>query len=169
MNIAEIVNKYEDIKIETIKNKMVLNFYSENKIYKILEIRKQKDNFKILILPNKIKKVIKSEELKDLILNIKNQKIQCNTNIEEIRKYYKSGQKVRLIKMYDYISPVPPLTTGLIDYIDDVGTLHITWENGSTLGLIVGVDEFEIICKKCGSRMLFKDNDYYCSKCNKIF
>ena len=169
MNILEIINKYEDIKLKTLKSKMIVTFYSEDKIYKILEIQKQKDNFKVAIFPNKIKKIIKSEELEDLILSIKNQKIQTNINLENIKKYYKTGQKVRLIKMYDYIAPIQPLTTGIIEYIDDVGTLHILWKDGRRLGIIVGVDEFEIICPICNSKMLFKEYDYFCAKCSKKY
>ena len=145
MNILEIINKYEDIKLETLKSKMIVTFYSEDKIYKILEIQKQKDNFKVAIFPNKIKKIIISEELEDLILSIKNQKIQPNINLENIKKYYKTGQKVRLIKMYDYIAPIPPLTTGIIEYIEDIGQIHINWTNGSKLALVPNVDEFEIL------------------------
>lgn len=36
-------------------------------------------------------------------------------------------------------------TVGVVDFVDDIGTIHIKWENGSSLGLIKGVDEFEII------------------------
>ena len=145
MNILELISRYEDIKLETVKSKMIVTFYSEDKIYKILEIQKQKDNFKVAIFPNKIKKIIKSEELEDLILSIKNQKIQTKINIENIKKYYKTGQKVRLIKMYDYIAPIPPLTIGIIEYIDDIGQIHINWNNGSKLALVPNVDEFEIL------------------------
>ena len=133
MNIAEIVSRYENIKFETIKNKMILTFYIENRIYKILEIQKHKRNFKILILPNNIKKVIKLEELEELILSIEKQNIEVNQDVDKIKKKYKVGMKVRLIKMYDYISPIPPLTTGIIENIDDMGTLHILWENGKIL------------------------------------
>ena len=71
--------------------------------------------------------------------------------------------------MYDYIAPIPPLTIGIIEYIDDIGTLHILWENGRRLGIIVGVDEFEIICPICNSKMLFKEYDYFCTKCSKKY
>lgn len=169
MNILEIVNKYQDIKLGTNKNKMILTFYINNEIYKTLEIRKHKENFKILILPNKITKVIKVEELEDFILSIEKQKVQPKLNVAEIKKQYKIGQKVRLIKMYDYVAPIPPLTTGIIKYIDDLGTLHIMWEDGRRLGIIVGVDEFEIICPKCNSKMVYKEYDYFCTKCSKIY
>ncbi len=64
--------------------------------------------------------------------------------IQEIKKKYKKGTKIKLIKMYD-IQAVPPNTIGIVDHIDDIGTIHINWENGSSLGLIEDKDEFEII------------------------
>ena len=76
--------------------------------------------------------------------------------IKQIKEKYIVGTKVKLIKMYD-LQEVPVGTKGIIEFIDDIGTLHIKWENGSTLGLVVGVDEFEIIeqqekiCPKCGN------------------
>ena len=147
---------------------MILTFYIENRIYKIVEIQKHKRNFKILILPNNIKKVIKLEELEELILSIEKQNIEVNQDVDKIKKKYKVGMKVRLIKMYDYISPIPPLTTGIIENIDDMGTLHILWENGKILGVIVGIDKFEIICPVCSTKLKKVDNNYLCPNCNEI-
>ena len=64
--------------------------------------------------------------------------------IEEIKKMYLAGTKIQLIKMYD-IQAVPPYTIGVVDYVDDIGTIHMKWQTGSSLGLIYGKDEFEII------------------------
>lgn len=47
--------------------------------------------------------------------------------------------------MYDYINPVPSGTKGIVERVDDIGTIHIIWENDSKMGLIANVDEFEII------------------------
>lgn len=38
---------------------------------------------------------------------------------------------------------VPPGTLGTVTSIDDTGTLHVEWDNGSRLGLIAGQDEWE--------------------------
>lgn len=64
--------------------------------------------------------------------------------IEDIKKKYVKGTKIKLIKMNDK-QAVPVGTTGIVDFVDDIGTIHMKWENGSTLGLIVGEDEFEIV------------------------
>lgn len=64
--------------------------------------------------------------------------------IEEIKKKYVKGTKIKLIKMYDR-QAVPTGTIGIVEFVDDIGTIHMKWENGSSLGLIIRVDEFEII------------------------
>lgn len=63
-------------------------------------------------------------------------------NVEFIRKRYPVGTRVRLVKMNEEAHPVAPGTYGSITMIDDIGTLHMNWDNGSCLGLVVGVDEF---------------------------
>lgn len=65
-------------------------------------------------------------------------------NIENIKKKYVARTKIKLIKMNDK-QAVPAGTIGVVDFVDDIGTIHMKWENGSTLGLVVGEDEFEII------------------------
>lgn len=65
-------------------------------------------------------------------------------NIERLKKLYPVGTKVKLIEMADVQAP-PKGTTGEITNIDDIGTIHVKWSNGSSLGLIIGEDKFEII------------------------
>lgn len=65
-------------------------------------------------------------------------------DIEQIKKKYTKGTKIELIKMNDTQAP-PTGTKGTVDYVDDIGTIHMIWETGSTLGLIEGEDEFRII------------------------
>lgn len=65
--------------------------------------------------------------------------------IEKIKSKYIKGTRIQLIKMFDKIHPVPEGTKGIVDFVDDMGTIHMKWENGSSLGLITGVDEFKII------------------------
>lgn len=65
-------------------------------------------------------------------------------NIERLKKLYPVGTKVKLIEMADVQAP-PEGTIGEVDYIDDIGTIHVKWSNGSSLGLIIGEDKFEII------------------------
>ena len=57
-----------------------------------------------------------------------------------------SGTRVKLISMNDPF-PVPAGTLGTIEFIDDYDQLHVAWDNGSHLALIMGVDKFVIINK----------------------
>lgn len=54
------------------------------------------------------------------------------------------GKRIRCIKMYDEY-PVPEGTEGTVDYVDDIGTIHVHWDNGSTLGLVKDVDKYVIL------------------------
>jgi len=54
------------------------------------------------------------------------------------------GKRVKCISMNDPY-PVPPGTKGTIKYIDDIGTIHVKWDNGSSLGLVPSEDEFIFI------------------------
>lgn len=65
-------------------------------------------------------------------------------NVSQIKKMYPKGAIVRLIKMDDLQAP-PVGTLGSVDHVDDGGTIHVHWQNGSGLGLIPEEDEFEII------------------------
>lgn len=65
-------------------------------------------------------------------------------NVSQIKKMYPKGTIVRLKKMDDFQAP-PVGTIGTIDHVDDAGTIHVHWQNGSGLGLIPEEDEFEII------------------------
>ncbi len=55
----------------------------------------------------------------------------------------------RRIKFLAHDSPDPrPLEYGQMGTctsIDDVGTLHMAWDNGRSLGLVLGADTFAVI------------------------
>ena len=46
--------------------------------------------------------------------------------------------------MDDYQAPISG-TLGTINNIDDIGDLMVSWDDGSSLKLIVGIDAFEVI------------------------
>lgn len=64
--------------------------------------------------------------------------------VEKIKKLFPVGTKIRLIHMDDS-QAVPSGILGTVDHIDDDGQLHMKWDNGRTLALIYGVDQFETI------------------------
>jgi len=66
--------------------------------------------------------------------------------IKELKKFYSPGTKVKLVKMDDVQAP-PIGTIGEVESLDDIGTIHIKWENGSTLGAAFGEDKVEALEK----------------------
>jgi len=63
--------------------------------------------------------------------------------VEVLRQEYPAGTKVRLIAMPDDPRPIDPGTCGVVRSVDDIGTIHVEWENGRFLGLCLGIDSFE--------------------------
>lgn len=64
--------------------------------------------------------------------------------VKRLREQFPKGTKIQLIHMNDSQSP-PKGTIGVVDFIDDMGTIFVNWSNGSGLGLIPGEDEFKVI------------------------
>ena len=54
-------------------------------------------------------------------------------NIQFLKDLYPAGTRVKLLEMNDIQTP-PIGTLGTVMYVDDIGTIHIKWDNGSTLG-----------------------------------
>ena len=60
-----------------------------------------------------------------------------------IKKLYPKGTKIKLINMKDDY-PIPFGTKGTVDFIDDAGQIHVNWNNGSSLALMIQVLNFHI-------------------------
>ncbi|MDD3052607.1 MAG: DUF4314 domain-containing protein [Candidatus Cloacimonetes bacterium] len=54
-------------------------------------------------------------------------------------------KRIRLIEMPDDPNPIQSGTEGTILFVDDAGTIHVLWDDGRTLGVIKGVDNYEIL------------------------
>ena len=63
--------------------------------------------------------------------------------VEDIRRNYPAGSRVELVGMDDPHAP-PAGTHGTVMAVDDSGTIHVSWDNRSTLGIVFGVDS----CRK---------------------
>ena len=55
------------------------------------------------------------------------------------------GRRVRLIHTTDEHTKLHYGCLGTINFVDDFGTLHVKWDNGSSLGLIPGEDRWQIL------------------------
>lgn len=61
--------------------------------------------------------------------------------LERIKKTYPKGTRVELDFMDDIHAP-PMGMTGTVHHVDDIGQIHVEWDNGSTLALNMEIDEF---------------------------
>ena len=60
--------------------------------------------------------------------------------IKKLESLYKVGTRVKLTKMDDKQAP-PIGTEGTVKGIDSIGTIIVSWDNGSRLGVLFGIDE----------------------------
>lgn len=67
-----------------------------------------------------------------------------NAKVRRIKEMYPEGVRVKLISMSDPF-PVPENIMGSVKFVDDMGTVHVQWDNGSNMGLIVGEDDFIVV------------------------
>lgn len=65
--------------------------------------------------------------------------------LAQLRKQYPVGTKIQLISMRDEKYPILPGTIGVVTHIDDLGSIHMKWQNGSSLALIPEVDSFKAV------------------------
>ena len=68
----------------------------------------------------------------------------ANTSVAYLRTVYLPGVRVVVRKMEDPF-PVEPGTEGSVDHVDDIGTIHCKFDNGRYIGLVPGLDTFEIL------------------------
>jgi hypothetical protein len=57
-----------------------------------------------------------------------------------LRKQYPTGTRVELIRMDDPYAALKPGDQGTVSFVDDIGTIHINWDCGSSLDAAYGVD-----------------------------
>lgn len=62
-------------------------------------------------------------------------------HLKAIREQYPVGSRVKLIRMHDpYMGKLTEGTLGTVQHVDDIGTIHVDWDCGSSLGVVFGED-----------------------------
>ena len=63
-----------------------------------------------------------------------------------LREVYPAGARVELISMDDpYNTLLMPGSKGTVVSVDDMGTIHVQWDCGSSLGVVYGVDRCKLL------------------------
>ena len=66
--------------------------------------------------------------------------------LQRIREEYTEGTRVELTRMSDpYRTNLVPGCKGTVRFVDDTGTIHVSWDIGSSLGVVYGEDSCKII------------------------
>ena len=66
--------------------------------------------------------------------------------LQALREQFPAGTRIELVRMDDCYAP-PIGTEGTVTGVDDIGSIMVRWDNGSSLSLAYGVD----ICRKVGA------------------
>ena len=64
--------------------------------------------------------------------------------IEHLRENFPVGCRVELLRMDDDQAP-PEGTLGTVIGVDALGTIHVNWDNGSSLGIAYGEDQCRVL------------------------
>ena len=69
-------------------------------------------------------------------------------SLDRLRWRFPKGSEAELVRMDDPQAP-PVGTRGKVMFVDDVGTIHVNWDTGSTLGAVYEEDEILPVCPIC--------------------
>lgn len=64
----------------------------------------------------------------------------------QVHENYKRNDRVELIRTSDENTQLVPGTHGTVIGVDSLGTVHVNWDSGSTLGMVLdGGDEIRLL------------------------
>ena len=67
--------------------------------------------------------------------------------VGRIKKSYPKGTRIELLSTMDDIQAIEKGMKGTVTGVDDIGTIHMSWDNGRGLGLIPGEDYFKVLSR----------------------
>ncbi|MBS3898861.1 MAG: DUF4314 domain-containing protein [Dethiobacter sp.] len=81
-------------------------------------------------------------------------KFPSKETVERLREEYPQGTRVELVRMNDPFSKLKPGVNGIVDFIDDAGSIFCIWDSGSTLGVVYGEDVVKKLSAEKGGNSL---------------
>ena len=73
--------------------------------------------------------------------------------LADLRSRYPNGSRVKLTCMNDpYCQDLKPGMLGTVMHVDDIGTIHVAWDCGSSLGVVYGVESCTVVHSEGGIR-----------------
>jgi hypothetical protein len=72
-------------------------------------------------------------------------KLPSKAEVDKIRKQFPVGSRVELICMDDPYTNMKPGERGFVTGVDDVASIEVTWDCGSTLAIVFDEDECRLI------------------------
>lgn len=62
--------------------------------------------------------------------------------VKALKEMYPNGTRVEIDSMEDPWTKLKAGDQGTVFFVDDIGTVHVKWDSGSSLGLVYGEDKF---------------------------
>lgn len=60
--------------------------------------------------------------------------------LKQLKSYYTPGTRVILVQMDDPYTKLQAGDMGTVKCVDDIGTIHVKWDRGGSLGIVFGED-----------------------------
>lgn len=71
----------------------------------------------------------------------------------DLRSRYPNGSRVKLTCMNDpYCQDLKPGMLGTVMHVDDIGTIHVAWDCGSSLRVVYGEDLCTVVDTEGGKQ-----------------
>jgi len=65
--------------------------------------------------------------------------------VTRIRSRYSTGSRIELVSMSDPYTTLKSGDRGTVRAVDDIGTVFVNWDSGSSLGVAYGADEIRLL------------------------